>query len=206
VLALLFIPLERLFALRPEQPIFRAGWQTDLAHFAVSHLLVQVTVLVTLVPAAIFFRWAVHPAIQTAVAAQPLALQFVEIVVIADLSEYAIHRLFHAVPFLWRFHAVHHSSEVMDWLAGSRMHLVDVVVTRALAFVPLYVLGFSPALVPRGAHPRQRPVSLRAPGARGGHATLPPLAPRGRPRGRGPQLRRAPARDRPASGHLLHAV
>jgi lathosterol oxidase len=31
----------------------------------------------------------------------------------------------------------------MDWLAGSRLHLVDAVVTRALAFVPLYVLGFS---------------------------------------------------------------
>jgi len=146
VFGMLFVPLEQLFARRPQR-ILRPGWPTDLAHFAVSHLLVQVTVLITLVPAAIFFRWAVHPAFQTAVAAQPLALQFVEIVVIADLSEYAIHRLFHAVPLLWRFHAVHHSSEVMDWLAGSRMHLVDVVVTRALAFVPLYVLGFSPAPV-----------------------------------------------------------
>jgi lathosterol oxidase len=33
----------------------------------------------------------------------------------------------------------------MDWLAGSRMHLVDVVVTRALAFIPLYALGFGHA-------------------------------------------------------------
>jgi lathosterol oxidase len=89
----------------------------------------------------------VHPAVQNAVAAQPLVVQFVEILIVADLSEYAIHRLFHAVPWLWRFHAVHHSSDVMDWLAGSRMHLVDVVVTRALAFVPLYVLGFSPVPV-----------------------------------------------------------
>jgi lathosterol oxidase len=146
VLATLFVPLEQLFARLPQR-VLRPGWTTDLAHFAVSHLLVQITVLLTLMPAAIFFRWAVHPAIQTAVAAQPYLLQFVEILVVADLSEYAIHRLFHAVPFLWRFHAVHHSSEVMDWLAGSRMHLVDVVVTRALAFVPLYVLGFSPPAV-----------------------------------------------------------
>jgi len=104
---------------------------------------VQLTVLLTLVPAALFFRWAVHPAIQHAVASQPALLQFVEIVLVADLSEYAVHRLFHAVPWLWRFHAVHHSSEAMDWLAASRIHLVDAVVTRALAFVPLYVLGFS---------------------------------------------------------------
>jgi sterol desaturase/sphingolipid hydroxylase (fatty acid hydroxylase superfamily) len=140
------VPLEQLFARLPQR-VLRRGWTTDLAHFAMSHLLVQVTVLFTLMPAAIFFRWAVHPAIQGAVAAQPLLLQFAEIIVVADLSEYAVHRLFHAVPWLWRFHAVHHSSEVMDWLAGSRMHLVDAVVTRALAFVPLYVLGFSPPAV-----------------------------------------------------------
>jgi lathosterol oxidase len=146
VLAMLFVPLEQLFARRPQR-VLRRGWTTDLAHFAVSHLLVQVSVLLTLMPAAIFFRWAVHPAVQNAVAAQPLVVQFVEILIVADLSEYAIHRLFHAVPWLWRFHAVHHSSDVMDWLAGSRMHLVDVVVTRALAFVPLYVLGFSPVPV-----------------------------------------------------------
>ncbi|MGH7310361.1 MAG: sterol desaturase family protein [Candidatus Rokuibacteriota bacterium] len=146
VLAMLFVPLEQLFARLPQR-VLRPGWTTDLAHFAVSHLLVQVTVLLTLMPAAIFFRWAVHPSIQNAVASQPFVLQFIEILIVADLSEYAIHRLFHVVPWLWRFHAVHHSSEVMDWLAGSRMHLVDVVVTRALAFVPLYVLGFSPTPV-----------------------------------------------------------
>ena len=146
VFAMLFVPLEQLFA-RVPQRVLRPGWTTDLAHFAVSHLLVQVTVLLTLMPAAILFRWAVHPVVHAGVAAQPLIVQFVEIVVVADLAEYAIHRLFHTVPFLWRFHAVHHSSEVMDWLAGSRMHLVDILVTRALTFVPLYVLGFAPPAV-----------------------------------------------------------
>ena len=54
------------------------------------------------------------------------------------LAGYAAHRAFHAVPSLWRFHAVHHSSEALDWLAGSRLHLVDVVATRAVVFVPLF--------------------------------------------------------------------
>lgn len=147
LLALIFVPLERAFARLKEQKVFRAGWRTDLAHFFVSHLLVQVTVLLTLLPAAILFRWAVHPGFQQAVAAQPAVLQFLEILVVADLGEYAIHRLFHRVPFLWRFHAVHHSSEVLDWLAGSRLHLVDIVVTRGFTFVPLFVLGFAPAAV-----------------------------------------------------------
>jgi lathosterol oxidase len=143
VLALLFVPLERLFARLPAQPIFRPGWPTDLAHFAVSHLLVQVTVLLTLAPAALFFAWAVRPALQQAVQRQPLLLQFVEIVVVADLAEYVVHRAFHRVPWLWRFHEIHHSAAALDWLAASRLHLLDIVVTRGLSFVPLYVLGFS---------------------------------------------------------------
>jgi len=147
VLALVFVPLEVLFARRPEQPLFRKGWLTDLLHFGVSHLLVQVSVFLTLVPAAVLFHWAVDPRLQAAVAAQPLLLQFLEIVVVADLAQYAIHRLFHRAPWLWRFHAVHHSSQAMDWLAASRIHLVDAVVTRAVGFVPLYVLGFAPGPV-----------------------------------------------------------
>ena len=143
VLALLFVPMERLFARLPAQPIFRSGWRTDLAHFTVSHLLVQVTVLLTLAPAALFFAWAVRPALQRAVQSQPLILQVVEIVVVADLAQYVVHRAFHRVPWLWRFHEIHHSARALDWLASARLHLVDIVVTRGLSFVPLYVLGFS---------------------------------------------------------------
>src|SRR3989449_1628282 len=143
ILATVFVPLEHLFARLPAQRVFRRGWTTDLAHLGVSHLLVQATVLLTLVPAAVFFRWAVSPALQSAVAAQPTLLQFVEILVIADLTQYTTHRLFHAVPWLWRFHQVHHSAQCLDWLAASRLHLVDIVVTRAVGFVPVYVLGFA---------------------------------------------------------------
>jgi sterol desaturase/sphingolipid hydroxylase (fatty acid hydroxylase superfamily) len=145
LLALIFIPLERLFAQWREQEIFRAGWSTDLGHFFGSHLLVQITVLLTMLPATVFFSWLVDPRVQQFVAAQPAVLQFVAIVFIADLTEYAVHRLFHRVPWLWKFHAVHHSCKHLDWLAGSRLHLVDIVVTRGLTFVPLFVLGFAPA-------------------------------------------------------------
>jgi lathosterol oxidase len=141
LLSAIFVPIELLFGRLREQPIFRSEWRTDLWHFGVSHLLVQLTVFLTMAPAAIFFRWAVAPELQAAVAAQPLALQFVEVLVVADLSQYTVHRLFHQVPWLWRFHAIHHSSEAMDWLAGSRLHLVDVVATRAVSFLPLFALG-----------------------------------------------------------------
>lgn len=144
VLGLLFIPMERLFALR-EQRIFREGWQTDLKHFFVSHAGVQVLSFATLIPAQVFFAWAVKADFQQAVAAQPLWLQFIEILIAVDFMTYWVHRAFHQLPWLWSFHAIHHSSRQLDWLAGSRMHIVDALVTRSAAFIPVFVLGFAPA-------------------------------------------------------------
>lgn len=143
VLALVFVPLELLFARLKEQGIFRQGWRTDMAHFFVSHLFLQITVFLTLLPARVFFSWAINADLQRAVASQPLLLQFLEILLVSDFCEYWLHRMEHRVGFLWPFHAVHHSCERMDWLAGSRLHLVDVVLVRAGTFIPLFVLGFA---------------------------------------------------------------
>ena len=140
-----FVPLERLFARRPEQRVFRRGWRTDLVYFALSALLLQVTTLLTMRPAMVFFAWASHPLVQQVVRAQPFVVQFAAILLLTDFTQYWIHRLFHTVPALWRFHMIHHSAETMDWLAGSRLHLVDVAVTRGLTYVPIFVLGFSDA-------------------------------------------------------------
>jgi lathosterol oxidase len=104
---------------------------------------VQVTTVLTLKPAMVFFDWAAVPAVQARVGALPGLVQFGLLILVADFTQYWVHRAFHAVPALWRFHAVHHSAEQMDWLAGSRLHLVDVAVTRGLTYVPIYVLGFA---------------------------------------------------------------
>lgn len=143
LLAVVFVPMERLFPRRPEQSTFRPGWTTDTIHFLVSHLLVQVSTLLTLAPATVFFTWAAHPGLQEWVKGLPVVAQFFGVILVADLAEYTIHRIFHTVPLLWRFHAIHHSSEDVDWLAGSRLHLVDVVVTRGFTFLPIYLLGFA---------------------------------------------------------------
>jgi sterol desaturase/sphingolipid hydroxylase (fatty acid hydroxylase superfamily) len=147
MLALLFVPMERIFARLKDQRVLRGGWQTDLTHFFVSHLIVQISVFLTLAPAQLFFQWSVNADLQAAIASQPAWLQFIEILFVADFSEYWLHRFEHRVPLLWRFHAIHHSAEHMDWLAGSRLHLVDIVLVRSMTFVPLYVLGFANAPV-----------------------------------------------------------
>jgi lathosterol oxidase len=146
LLAFIYVPLERLFP-RVRQPIFREGFGTDLAHFFVNHVLVHVLLLVAVFPAATFLRWARSESLARSVSTQPLVLQVAEIIVVADVFQYAIHRLCHEVPLLWRVHALHHSSTHLDWLAGSRLHLVDIVVVRAVTFAPLFVVGFSESAV-----------------------------------------------------------
>jgi lathosterol oxidase len=73
----------------------------------------------------------------------PLIIQVPALLLVADFTQYWVHRGFHASRWLWPFHAIHHSIEQMDWLAGSRLHLVDVILTRGLTYVPIFVLGFS---------------------------------------------------------------
>ena len=64
------------------------------------------------------------------------------ILLIADLLTYWSHRLFHG-RWLWRFHAIHHSSKTVDWLSSVRLHPVNDAVTRIAQVLPLYWLGFN---------------------------------------------------------------
>jgi lathosterol oxidase len=105
-------------------------------------VLVQALSFLILLPATSLARLWEPAGLQGVVRGQPLWLQALECVLVADLAQYAIHRTFHRAPLLWRFHAVHHSSESLDWLAGSRLHLVDVLLTRSGVLVPLFLLGF----------------------------------------------------------------
>lgn len=142
LLAVVFVPLERAFPRWPDQGAFRPGWTTDGMHFLASHVLVQAITFLTLLPATTVARLGLPAALQDWVRKQPLLAQFLAIVLLADLVQYGIHRAFHRVPALWRFHAIHHSSRALDWLAGSRLHLVDVVATRGLVFLALFLAGF----------------------------------------------------------------
>lgn len=138
-----FIPLERWFALRGSQGVFRRQWGLDTGYFFVNSVLIELLAILTLTPALIFFDWARVPAATAFVGALPLVIAVPLLLLVADFTQYWVHRMFHAVPWLWPFHAIHHSIEEMDWLAGSRLHLVDVIVTRGLTYVPIFVLGFS---------------------------------------------------------------
>lgn len=147
VFALVFVPLERAFPLRAGQRVLRAGWTTDVAYFFSNHVGVQLLTFLSLWPAMTLAQTLGMDGVSRRVAAQPIWLQVLELMLLADLMQYWVHRAFHRLPWLWRFHAIHHSIREMDWFAGSRLHLGDVVVTRALVVLPAFVFGFAePAL------------------------------------------------------------
>lgn len=140
--ALVFIPIERLLAVRPMSPL-RGEWRTDLAYFFMGHVLVQFVLIAVTASTATVAAFAAFPSLQQAIQSLPVWVQFLLAVLAADLVQALLHRAYHKVPWLWRFHAVHHSSRRMDWLAGSRIHLVEILLTRSIVLMPLVVLGFS---------------------------------------------------------------
>lgn len=139
----LFIPLEKLFGRLTEQPLFRTEWREDLFYFLLSSVLVQSLTYLSLAPSmAILQHTGEWADLRASVAAQPFWLQLLEIMLLTDFVQYWFHRAFHQIPFLWGFHAVHHSAQKMDWLAGSRMHLLEIIGLRSMTIIPMYVLGF----------------------------------------------------------------
>lgn len=65
-------------------------------------------------------------------------VQFLFLVVLLDFVRYWVHYADHRVPFLWKFHRTHHSSEHLNATSGLRMHWFDVI---QLTFIPVVLFG-----------------------------------------------------------------
>jgi sterol desaturase/sphingolipid hydroxylase (fatty acid hydroxylase superfamily) len=65
---------------------------------------------------------------------------------VIDFFGYWSHRLQHASP-LWRFHAIHHSSRELDWLASARNHPLAELVGRMMVVTPILLLGVDPRVL-----------------------------------------------------------
>ena len=143
----LFIPLERIFPKWPEQSLFREEWREDIFYYLVSSLMVQVLTVLSFSPAQSLVAVAPLAAVRAWVGGLPFLVQFVAIMMLTDLFQYWVHRAFHRIPWLWKFHAVHHSARSMDWIAGARMHFLEIIALRSITVIPMLALGFSGIVV-----------------------------------------------------------
>jgi len=142
LLFVLIVPFERLFP-RHRQPIRRPHLGTDLAYALVATPLTTIGLAVGLVLSVVSLLWIPALLLRPLVLAIPTFPRLVLGILLFDLLTYWTHRFAHEVPFLWRFHRIHHSTEHLDWISGARGHPFDGVLL-APAFAFLVVAGFSP--------------------------------------------------------------
>jgi len=150
LLTVIFLPLERLFAVQPQE-FFRKALAQDIGYYFISGL---VPAMLLALPLSLV-GWGVHALVpyglQVAVAVRPLWQRIVAGLVVGEIGFYWGHRWAHEIPFLWRFHSIHHSAEHIYFLISSRAHPIDNVFIRLCGLIPAYILGVASPLTPTGS-------------------------------------------------------
>jgi len=74
----------------------------------------------------------------------PAVAQGALAILLLDLTRYAMHWAYHAAPWLWRFHQVHHSDPDFDVATGVRVHPVEAILTQGSALAAVAAFGMQP--------------------------------------------------------------
>ena len=136
----LFAPLERLFPARTQR-LWRKESALDVLFFLGQYLLFSALAVALLAGVGRFLASAGFGA-ASARRSFPAEVVIAGLAVLAgDFLVYWFHRACHTFDFLWRFHAVHHSSEELDWLAAHREHPLDGLATQLCQNLPALALG-----------------------------------------------------------------
>jgi sterol desaturase/sphingolipid hydroxylase (fatty acid hydroxylase superfamily) len=148
ILGIVFYGIEYLFPAIRGQPIRRKGFAVDVVYWLFTPLVTKaLTRAVTIGGVALIALLLGHklgPELADGfgpVTQQPWWLIAMEMLVLGDFIGYWMHRAFHWGG-LWKFHAVHHSSEQLDWLSSVRLHPVNDVLSRLAQVIVLMLLGF----------------------------------------------------------------
>ncbi|MBI4821489.1 MAG: sterol desaturase family protein [Deltaproteobacteria bacterium] len=152
VLSGLVLVAEALRPWRRSQPQLRRGLVSDLLHLVFNgHYLGLAIFFVSskyIIPAidGPLSTIGLHSWVYLGAAASwPPWAQAVTALVVLDFIQWWIHRLLHAVPWLWTFHKVHHSvvDGEMDWIVSFRFHWFEAVLYKGLQYFPMAFFGFS---------------------------------------------------------------
>lgn len=153
VLSVVFLIIERVIGRGRQQSVFRRGWCTDVIYWVITPFFTKQLVKYGIILPAGLLVLAKVTTVEGMqqrtydgfgpLGDQPFWLQALEIYVLVDFIGYWTHRMFHRGRW-WPFHAVHHSSEDLDWLGSVRVHPVNDLVNKMAQAAPLILLGFNP--------------------------------------------------------------
>jgi sterol desaturase/sphingolipid hydroxylase (fatty acid hydroxylase superfamily) len=142
LLLAIFVPVERIWALQPRR-LFRKAFGTDLVYYFLSGFAPKFLLTLPLTLLAAVLHRTVPAGFYLSMAGIPVWLRIPAALVVGEVGSYWGHRWSHEIPFLWRFHSLHHSAEEIDWLVNTRAHPVDLFFVRFCGLVPMYVLGLA---------------------------------------------------------------
>jgi sterol desaturase/sphingolipid hydroxylase (fatty acid hydroxylase superfamily) len=150
--AIVFTALSRISPCNAGRPWWRKrGLATDLAYWVFIPVLARYarigfTVLFTVAFMGITSAGAIadfYAHGRGPLAALALWQQIAVYLLVSDFLLYWIHRAFHGGA-LWRFHAVHHSSQDLEWISAARFHPINIIFGTTLVDVLMLVAGIKP--------------------------------------------------------------
>lgn len=136
------ILLERMLPWRVARPLGMRRWPHNLGLVVLGSVLVRLVAPAAAMGAAFWaeaqgvglFHWLALPFW----VAVPVA------VVLLDFLIYLQHRVFHALPWLWRLHRVHHADTEMDATTGLRFHPLEILISVFIKMAAAVLLGIPP--------------------------------------------------------------
>jgi sterol desaturase/sphingolipid hydroxylase (fatty acid hydroxylase superfamily) len=146
VWAILIIIWERLAPYRKGLPLFREGFWVDLIWYTIIQSFVLKIIIFDyiIMPLQAHFDWSKWQGIGS----WPVWLQVLFFLVTHDLYIYLFHRFQHSNKYFWRIHEAHHSNKEVDFLSGSRSHIMEIIINQTIEFAPIIILGASPEVIP----------------------------------------------------------
>jgi sterol desaturase/sphingolipid hydroxylase (fatty acid hydroxylase superfamily) len=135
--AILMIVWERVSPYRKGLPLFREGFWVDMVWY---------TIIQSYFLKIIIFDWIIAP-IQHHVGSThlyfmsgwPIWCQVLFFVFTHDFYIYSFHRFQHHNKYFWRTHEAHHSDKEVDFLAGSRSHVLEIIINQTIEYLPIFL-------------------------------------------------------------------
>lgn len=140
--------LEILFPWRKDQPLIREHFWLDIFYLFWNYFLFALVAYNALSMVAVeafndfLGLFGITNTVAIKVDKLPGWLQLVIIFILRDFMQWAIHRMYHHVGWMWEFHKVHHSTREMGFAALLRYHWMENILYRTLEYIPLAMIGF----------------------------------------------------------------